>query len=187
MKLIIGLGNPGAQYAGSRHNIGFRVIDLLSQRHGIALGRKRLRAIHGKGEIDGEPVLLVQPQTFMNDSGDAVRRLAGFYQVSSAQDILLIYDDLSLDLGVLRLRRGGSDGGHRGVRSVLAHLGTPEVPRVRIGIGSPPPGVDAVDYVLSAFKASETKQVAEIVTTAAEATEFYLAEGIEAAMNRFNK
>lgn len=186
MKCIVGLGNPGAQYEDSRHNIGFRVIDLLAQRHGIALSRKRLRALHGRGEIAGEAVLLAKPITFMNDSGDAMRRLAAFYQVTSAGDLLVVYDDISLDLGVIRVRRGGSDGGHRGIRSILAHCHTQEIPRVRIGIGPPRPGVDTIDYVLSSFKASERKLVEETVERAADAVEFCLRNGIEAAMNAFN-
>jgi len=131
-------------------------------------------------------VLLAQPQTFMNNSGEAVSRLVAFYQIASPEQLLIIYDDINLQPGTIRIRRGGSDGGHRGMRSVIAYLGTEEIPRIRLGIGSPPPGVDAIDYVLSPFKASELRQAQELVERAAEAVEYYLEHGIEAAMNEFN-
>ncbi len=186
MKCIIGLGNPGAQYADTRHNVGSWVVTALAKRNDIPLKRKRLRAIHGKGEIAGQGVLLAWPQTFMNNSGEAVRRLVAFYQIESPQELLVIYDDINLELGAMRIRRGGSEGGHRGLRSVIAHLGTQEIPRLRLGIGSPPPGVEAVDYVLSPFKASERKVAQELVERAAECVECYLQHGVEAAMNEFN-
>lgn len=218
MKLIVGLGNPGSQYAETRHNIGFKVIELLATRNGITLNRKRMRAVYGKGIISGQPVLLAMPQTFMNESGDAVMRLAQFYKVTSAADILGVYDDISLELGTLRVRRSGSDGGHKGLRSIITRVGGGSaeehnhaqdvmlgrggrqhgvaaaaaqgalevIPRVRLGVGAPPAGVDAVGYVLSSFKASERKPVAELIEYAAEAVEYYLAHGIDDTMNRFN-
>ncbi len=185
MHAIVCLGNPGPEYSRTRHNVGFLVADYLAQRHGIDLARRRLRAVFGRGTIQGHDVLVVKPQTFMNDSGDAARRIVQFFQVEQA-DFVTVYDDIALELGVLRLRRGGSDGGHKGVRSLAAHLGTNELARVRLGIGAPPEGIGARDWVLSAFKPAERDKVEDMVARAAEAVECWLTEGIETAMGRYN-
>lgn len=185
MHVLVGLGNPGAQYAETRHNVGFLVIDRLADRHRIAVSRGRHRALFGRGRICGEDCLLVKPQTFMNDSGDAVLRLLRYYHLQPS-DVLLITDDLNLDLGAMRLRRGGSDGGHKGVRSVIHYLDTDQVPRVRLGIGRGPEGQGSIDYVLSPFAPSERERAQEMVEKAADAVECVLAEGLEAAMNQYN-
>ena len=169
MHVLVGLGNPGAQYAETRHNVGFLVVDRLALRHQITVSRQRHRALFARGRIGGEDCLLVKPQTFMNDS-----------------DVLVICDDLALDLGVMRLRRGGSDGGHKGVRSVIHYLDTDQVARLRLGIGRGPEGHSSIDYVLSSFARSERERAEEMVDKAADAVECVLREGLEAAMNRYN-
>ncbi len=185
MRCLVGLGNPGAQYAETRHNVGFLVVDRLAQRHQVGVTRGRHRALFGRGRIGDEDCLLVKPQTFMNDSGDAVLRLLLYYRLEPA-DVLLVYDDINLDLGVMRLRRGGSDGGHKGVRSVLHYLHTDQVARLRLGIGRPPEGASAINYVLSPFARSEMDRAQEMVDQAADAVEAVLREGLEVAMNRYN-
>jgi PTH1 family peptidyl-tRNA hydrolase len=185
MHVLVGLGNPGAQYAETRHNVGFLVLDRLAARHQITVTRGRHRALFGRGRIRGEDCLLVKPQTFMNDSGDAVLRLLLYYHLQPS-DVLLISDDLNLDLGVMRLRRGGSDGGHKGVRSVIHFLDTDQVARLRLGISRGPEGQGSIDYVLSPFARSERERAEEMVERAADAVECVLAEGLEAAMNRYN-
>lgn len=186
MHAIVCLGNPGAQYADTRHNVGFRVADQLAAQHGIDLRRRRLRSVFGRGTIAGRDVLVVKPQTFMNDSGDAARRVVQFFKIAQS-DFLVVYDDIALDLGAIRLRPGGSDAGHKGMRSIAAHLGTLDIVRLRLGIGAPPEGMTARDWVLSDFKAAEREQVEDMVARAAEAVEVFLGEGLEAAMNRFNQ
>jgi peptidyl-tRNA hydrolase, PTH1 family len=185
MHVLVGLGNPGAQYAETRHNVGFLVIDRLAARHQVGVTRQRHRAFYGRGRLAGEDCLLVKPQTFMNDSGDAVLRLLLYYRVQPS-DVLLIYDDLALDLGVMRLRRGGSDGGHKGVRSVIHYLDTDQVARLRLGIGRGPEGHGNIDYVLSPFAKSERERAQEMVDRATEAVECVLREGLDVAMNKYN-
>ena len=185
MHCLVGLGNPGAQYAETRHNVGFLVIDRLAERHQVGVTRGRHRALFGRGKIAGEDCLLVKPQTFMNDSGDAVLRVLLYYRLQPA-DVLLIYDDIALDLGVRRLRRGGSDGGHKGVRSVIRYLHTDQVARLRLGVGRLPEGAEAINYVLSPFARSERDRASEMVDQAADAVELCLREGLEVAMNRHN-
>jgi PTH1 family peptidyl-tRNA hydrolase len=185
MRCLVGLGNPGAQYAETRHNAGFLVIDRLAERHQVGVTRGRHRALFGRGKIAGEDCLLVKPQTFMNDSGDAVLRVLLYYRLQP-DDVLLIYDDIALDLGVLRLRRGGSDGGHKGVRSVIHYLGTDQVARLRLGVGRPPGSGDAINYVLSPFARSERDRADEMIDLGANAVELCLREGLDVAMNRHN-
>lgn len=186
MHAIVCLGNPGAEYENTRHNVGFRVADQLAAGHGIDLRRRRLRSVFGRGVIAGRDVLVVKPQTFMNDSGDAARRVVQFFRIAQP-DFLVVYDDIALDLGVIRMRRGGSDAGHKGMRSIAANLGTLEIARLRLGIGGPPEGMTARDWVLSDFKPGERERAEDMVARAAEAVEVFLGEGLEAAMNRFNQ
>ena len=185
MFCLVGLGNPGSEYAETRHNVGFRAIDLLATKHNVPVTRHRHRALFGRGTVAGEDCLLVKPQTFMNDSGDAVLRLLLYYHIAPAE-VILVHDELALDLGVIRLRRGGSDAGHKGVRSVIHYLKTPEIARVRLGIGRTPEGGNAINYVLSKFAKSEGEKVEEMVFRAAQAVETCLKEGLEVAMNRYN-
>ena len=184
MRCIIGLGNPESEYAGTRHNVGFRVIDLLAQRHGIRL-RRRLRSEVGQGHISGEPVLLIKPQTFMNNSGEAAVKVSDYFDLEP-QDLLIAYDDLDLELGRLRVRPAGSPGTHKGMRSVVDHLDTQQIPRLRLGIGPLPPGADAREFVLSRFEPVQIPTVDAMLLRAADTVEYCLSEGLQAAMNEFN-
>jgi PTH1 family peptidyl-tRNA hydrolase len=188
MKLIVGLGNPGKAYAGNRHNVGFRCIDRLSAEHRIPVKERRLRlkplkAVFGRGEVGGAPVVLAKPRTFMNLSGRAVAQLVRRFGVAP-DDLIVTHDDMDLPLGKIRIRRGGSAGGHKGVASIIDSLGSEGFTRVRIGIGRP--GGDEVSHVLGDFTAEEKATVTQAVDQAAEAARCILSDGIEAAMNRYN-
>lgn len=186
MKVVVGLGNPGRQYVGTRHNVGFEVVEHLAQRLGETDGwRRDFHSELMQTVVGNEIWLLVKPQTYMNRSGLAVATIVRFYQLPLT-DLLVVCDDLNLPLGQLRLRAEGSHGGHKGLLDVQQELGTPQYPRLRIGIGSPPPGQDAADYVLERFRPEERPVVAEAVQRATQAILCWLKEGIEAAMNRFN-
>jgi len=182
-KVIVGLGNPGNQYAGTRHNVGFAVVDLLAQ--GPRAGRFRSRFQAQVAELAEEPhqLLLVKPETFMNLSGRSVRQLVDFYQLPLTE-LLVVCDDINLPLGKLRFRAKGSHGGHNGLRNIQEHLGTQEYARLRIGVDAP--GHDAVDHVLGRFRPSERPVIDEAVQTAAQAVIVWVHQGIEAAMNRYN-
>ena len=184
--LIVGLGNPGREYAAHRHNVGFQVVDALAHSHKLTFsGRKGLARI-ARGEIGGQPVILAKPQTFMNLSGKSVGRLSRTLDVPPER-ILVIYDDLDLPLGRLRLRAEGSSGGHKGIRSIIDVLGTQAFPRLRVGIDRPPGRMDPVDYVLQPFDRDQKPFLADAVARAAAAVECWLNEGIVAAMDRFNR
>lgn len=183
--IVLGLGNPGEEYVATKHNVGWMVIDELAQRHGIQLRRERLKANYGRGRIAGREVVLAKPLTFVNLSGDAALRLAIFFRVK-VRNFLVVLDDMNLPPGAVRLRPGGSDGGHKGLRSILETFGTADVPRLRIGIG-PPEGMDAVQWVLSPFNEDLQPIMAAAIKAAADCVETYLAEGSEAAMQRYNR
>jgi PTH1 family peptidyl-tRNA hydrolase len=188
MFLIVGLGNPGEEYANTRHNVGFKVADDLARRHGMTFRRGRGRAPSqmASGSIRGQSVVLMKPLTYMNDSGVAVRAAADFYKVPPGQ-IVVVYDDMDLPLGRIRIREAGSHGGHNGIRSIIAHLRTDEVARIRIGIGRPAgEGRGATGHVLGGFRADERPVVEQAIDAAADAVELTIAEGAIAAMNRFN-
>ena len=185
MILIAGLGNPGRDYAGTRHNIGFGVITRISDQYNIPLNSKEHKAVCGKGFIGGEKVILAQPQTFMNLSGESVGSLANYYKIEP-EDIIIAYDDIDLEVGQLRVRRKGSAGGHNGVKNIIAHLGTNEFPRVKVGVGAKPQGGDLARHVLGRFSKAEEKEMGEVLDLAAEAVGTIVSEGVEAAMNRFN-
>jgi peptidyl-tRNA hydrolase, PTH1 family len=182
--LIAGLGNPGPRYAANRHNIGFMAVARLADANGIKLGRGRNKTRIGEGRIAGRAVLLVQPQTFMNRSGDAVGPLADYYRIPP-ENILVIYDDLDLPLGTLRLREQGGSGGHNGMKSIANHLGQ-GFPRLRLGIGRPPGRMDPAAYVLQDFSKEEQLLVAEVLGKAQEAVATFLQDGIELAMSQHN-
>ena len=187
MKLIVGLGNPGPRYRGTRHNVGFRVVDGFASRLGIPLEQSRFDGRFGRGRVHGIDVGLLEPQTFMNDSGRAVAAALGFLPIDEVStDLLVVYDDADLPLGRLRLRARGGDGGHLGLRDVIASIGTQELPRLRFGIGRPPDSQDTVAHVLEEFSSSETDALAQALGHASAAVEALLAEGIVAAMDRFN-
>ena len=184
--VVVGLGNPGAGYDGTRHNLGFLVVDELSRRHGIAVTRSKFSALWGQGRLGGEQVVLVKPQTYMNLSGDAVQPLARFFQAPPAR-VLVVCDDFSIDLGALRLRAKGSDGGHNGLKSLIARLGTQEFPRLRMGMGPLPPHFDVADFVLSRFARADHEAVQQLVQRAADAVECFAEHGLDTTMNRFNR
>lgn len=184
-KLIVGLGNPGRQYAHHRHNVGFQCLDRLAQTHGLSFARQRAKASLALGKIANVRVVLAKPLTYMNLSGQAVKPLVGFYRLSLA-DLLVIYDDLDLPLGTIRLRPEGGSGGHKGVRSIIEALGSQNFPRLRVGIGRPPDN-DAISYVLSDFTAEEQITLESVYEKVGAAVELFLQEGIEVAMNRYNR
>ncbi len=186
MILIIGLGNPGSQYEYSRHNLGYRVVEALSRRLGPLKPVRKGAAICAEVEYSGKKVILAQPLTYMNRSGQAVRGLLRDYPVEF-NNMLIVYDDLDLPPGSIRLKRGGGSAGHRGLQSIVDLLGTESFPRLRIGIGKPPPGCDVPDYVLQRIPDAEAELFEMVLGDAVEAVLLYLSEGIEAAMNRYNR
>lgn len=186
MKLIIGLGNPTKKYEGTRHNVGFEVIDLLAKMSGIRVTEKKHKALCGLGLVNGVKVLLAKPQTYMNLSGESVRALSDFYKVPS-QDILIIHDDIDLPAGSVRIRKNGSAGGHNGMKDIIRHLGTQEIPRIRIGVGTKPEGWDLADYVLSRYSGEDAKLITQAEQSAAEAAVLIAAGEIVQAMNKYNR
>jgi PTH1 family peptidyl-tRNA hydrolase len=182
--LIVGLGNPGRAHAFNRHNVGFMAVDKLALRAGIELRRVQSKAIVGSGRLADRPVILAKPQTFMNLSGEAVGALAGYYRIPPAA-ILVVYDELDIPFGVIRLREKGGAGGHNGMRSLIQHLGN-DFPRLRLGIGRPPGRMDAAAYVLQDFGRDELPLVSEMLTTAGEAIESFVRHGINLTMTRYN-
>ena len=185
MYIIVGLGNPSKNYDGTRHNVGFEVIDRLSREYNISVDLKKHKAICGKGVIEGVKVILAKPQTFMNLSGESVRELVDYYKVES-KDLIVIYDDISLEPGQLRIRAKGSAGGHNGIKNIIAHLGTQEFPRIKVGIGEKPKGWDLADYVLSRFQGEERETMDDAFSQAAEAVKVMVTEGMNEAMNKYN-
>jgi PTH1 family peptidyl-tRNA hydrolase len=182
--LIVGLGNPGRKYQRNRHNVGFMVVDRLAELHGISLSRVQSRALVGNGRIANQSVILAKPQTMMNLSGDAVGPIATYYNVPPA-NVLVIYDELDLPFGVIRLREKGGAGGHNGMKSIINHLGN-EFPRLRLGIGRPPGRMPPAAYVLQDFGKEDVSAVSELMDTAVKAVETYLTEGINLAMTKHN-
>lgn len=185
MKLIVGLGNPTRAYDGTRHNVGFGVITELADKHGISVDTKKHKALIGKGIIGGEKVILAKPQTFMNLSGESVREIVDYYQLD-LEDVLIIFDDVSLDVGQLRIRTKGSAGGHNGVKSIIAHLGSDAFARIKVGVGEKPAKMDLADYVLGRFHGEELLQIREGIEQAAAAAQLIVCGELQTAMNRYN-
>ncbi len=183
--MIVGLGNPGPEYVANRHNVGFRCVERLGAAYQISFDRRQKKALVARGVIQEQHVVLVKPQTFMNESGLAVAPLARFYRVEPAR-LLVVYDDLDLPPGTIRLRAEGGSGGHRGMRSIIEHLGTQKFPRLRIGIGRPPGQMDPAAYVLQDFSADEELLLDDTLRLACEAIVTWLQQGIEIAMSRYN-
>lgn len=183
--LIAGLGNPGKKFDNTRHNVGFDTIDLLSHRHGIKVTKLKFKALIGEGTIHGTKVVLIKPQTFMNLSGESIRDAVSWYKVPM-DNLIIIYDDVDLSLGKIRVRPKGSSGTHNGMRSVIYQLQSDEFPRIRIGIDRPPENWDMADYVLSKFNAEDRGIVSESIDRAANAAALIVRSGTEAAMNLFN-
>jgi PTH1 family peptidyl-tRNA hydrolase len=183
--VIVGLGNPGPPYERTRHNAGFLLVRELAAAHAIRLGQERHGAIVGDGRLGARRCLLALPQTYMNRSGEAVRRLLSFTDLDPAS-LVVVHDDMDLPLGRLRLRRGGGAGGHRGIASIIEHLGSPDFTRLKIGVGRPPAGVPAEGYVLQEFAAAERDPLRDALARGVSALEVYLDRGLEAAMNACN-
>ncbi len=185
MKIVVGLGNPGDKYEGTRHNVGFDVLAELGRRGGAGRPKARFEAMVTEVACGGEKLLLVAPQTFMNISGRSVQQFVRFFQ-APLTEVLVVCDDLNLKVGQLRLRSSGSAGGQKGLQSILTCLGSEAVPRLRLGIGRPPPNFDAADYVLSRFRGEELEQMDGAISRAASAVDVWVRDGISAAMNQFN-
>ncbi len=187
MKLIVGLGNPGIEYQFTPHNIGFLAVDRLAEQHHVRIANRRCRALTGKATIAGHEVLLAKPETYMNLSGTSVRELVEEYEIEPARDLLVIYDELDLPLGAMRIRERGSSAGHNGMESIIGALGTQEVPRMRLGIAPDHDVRDGAKYVLSQLKKSQLPVVDEVLDRAARAVEVIFTEGIAKAMSLFNQ
>lgn len=187
MFIIVGLGNPTTEYEGTRHNVGFEVIDAIADKYNISMTERKHRAFCGKGIIAGQKVLLIKPQTYMNLSGESVRSALDFYKVDPESEILVIYDDVSLGVGQLRIRKKGSAGGHNGIKNIIAHLGTSVFLRIKVGVGEKPKEYDLADYVLGHFSKEDKVLMQDGYKDATEAVEMILMGDIETAMNQFNK
>lgn len=187
MFIIAGLGNPDRQYEGTRHNAGFDVIDRIAEKYNIAVDTKKHRAYIGKGIIDGQKVILAKPQTYMNLSGESIRSLVDYYKIDEENELLVVYDDISLDVGQLRIRAKGSAGGHNGIKNIIAHLGTQVFPRIKVGVGEKPKGYDLADYVLGHFSKAERERMEEGYDNAVRAAEMIVSGQLSEAMNEFNR
>jgi len=187
VKLIVGLGNPGIEYQFTPHNMGFLAVDRIAEQHGVRVSNRQCRALTGRAVIADHEVLLAKPETYMNLSGMSVRELMRQHQVDPAQDLIVIYDELDLPLGAIRIRQRGSSAGHNGMESIIGALGSEEFVRMRLGIGPDHPVKDGARYVLGQFKKSQYAVVDEELDTAAEAVRVIMGEGVAKAMSRFNR
>lgn len=183
--IIAGLGNPGNKYNGTKHNVGFEALDILSREYSIDISKLKHKALLGEGKIGGKRVVLVKPQTFMNLSGESLREIVSWYK-ADINKVIIIYDDIDLDLGKIRVRPKGSSGSHNGMKSLIYHLQNDNFPRVRIGIGKPKPGWDLANYVLSRFDKDEQEIIGEATQKSANAAVEIIKNGVESAMNKFN-
>ena len=187
MYIIAGLGNPGKEYENTRHNIGFDVIDRLAEEENIAVMESKHKALIGKGYVAGQKVILAKPQTFMNLSGESIREIVDYYKVDDTTELIVISDDISLDVGQLRIRKKGSAGGHNGIKNIIANLGTDVFPRIKIGVGEKPKKYDLADYVLGHFSKEDRELMEEGYDRADHAVGMILNGEIEAAMNQYNR
>ena len=187
MFVIAGLGNPTQKYEHTRHNIGFDVIAYLADQYNISVNTKKFKGLCGSGFVEGQKVTLLKPQTFMNLSGQSIREAVDFYKLNPAEELIVIYDDIALDPGYLRVRRKGSAGGHNGIKDIISHLGSQEFLRIRVGVGEKPESFDLADYVLGRFPAEERKKVDEAVRCAADAVGLMVQSRTDEAMNLYNK
>ena len=187
MYIIAGLGNPTQQYDHTRHNIGFDTITYLADRYHITMNTKKFQAICGTGVIEGQKVLLLKPQTYMNLSGNSIGEAVNFYKLDPATEVIVIYDDIALEPGYIRVRKKGSAGGHNGIKDIIAHLGTQEFQRIRVGVGEKPKDYDLAAYVLGHFAAEDRKKVEEAIAQAADAVELMVRDRADEAMNLYNK
>jgi len=186
VKIIVGLGNPGISYRMTRHNIGFQGVDRLAKINHISIRTKRFKSLYGTGWIDSQQVILAKPMTFMNRSGEAVKKAADFFHLG-IEDLIVVHDDLDLPFGKLRFKQRGGDGGHQGIRSIIESMGGNNFLRLKVGIGRPPEGMEPAEYVLEVFNKIEESRLDQILFQAAESLKIMLLEGLETAMNRFQK
>lgn len=186
MFVIVGLGNPGKKYENTRHNVGFMAIDALAEKYGISISEKKHKALCGSGVIEGMKVLLVKPQTYMNLSGESVAEVLNFYKLDPEEEMLVIYDDISLAPGNIRIRKKGSAGGHNGIKSIIAHAGTQGFMRIKIGVGEKPSGWDLADYVLGHFSEEDTVKLKEIMPDVIQAAVLMTQGDVQKAMNDYN-
>jgi PTH1 family peptidyl-tRNA hydrolase len=184
-RLVVGLGNPGAEYSTTRHNVGFMAVDLIADEYSISLSKKKFNLIYGQGQVEGVPVVLAKPQSFMNRSGLPTRQIADYFRILS-KDIFVIHDDIDLAFERIKIKTKGGDGGHRGVRSVMDAFGGGDFARLRIGVGRSEVGIGVVDHVLGKFDTAETKLLDHIITISGDAVVSFLCKGAEETMNRFN-
>lgn len=187
MYVIAGLGNPGRRYEATRHNMGFDAVDVLVDRHQIPESGVRSDAMYGKGRIGAERVVLLKPLLYMNLSGGPIRAMCDYYKIDPEEELIVLYDDIDLEPGQIRVRKKGSAGGHNGMKDIIRHLGTQGFTRVKIGVGAKPPGWDLADHVLSRFPSGERRAVDEAIERAADAVETIIREGADAAMNLYNR
>jgi PTH1 family peptidyl-tRNA hydrolase len=187
MYIIAGLGNPTKKYEHTRHNIGFDVITYLADKYNISMNTARFKGICGSGVIEGQKVLLLQPQTFMNLSGSSIGEAVSFYKLDPASELIVIYDDIALEPGYIRIRKKGSAGGHNGIKDIIAHLGSQEFLRIRVGVGEKPKDYDLADYVLGRFSKEDREKVEEAIQYAAAAVGMMVRDETDAAMNQYNK
>lgn len=186
MYVVVGLGNPGRQYENTRHNIGFDVVDAIAEKAGITINNREGKALTGKGIFGGQKVLLVKPQTFMNLSGESVRAIIDYYKIDEIEELIVVSDDISLDVGKIRIRKKGSAGGHNGLKNIILHLGHDNFKRVKMGVGEKPSGYDLADYVLGHFSKEDREKLEDSTDRAVKAIEMMIAEGADKAMNCFN-
>ena len=187
MYIIAGLGNPGTQYMGTRHNAGFSVIDALADQYNISVDTQKHKGMIGKGMIEGEKVILVKPMTYMNLSGESVRELVNYYKVDPESELIVVYDDISLAPGQIRIRKKGSAGGHNGIKNIIANLGSSVFPRIKVGVGEKPKGYDLADYVLGKFSKEDRVLMEEGYDLACEASALIMQGAIDQAMNEYNQ
>lgn len=186
MFVIVGLGNPGKKYENTRHNAGFMSIDALAEKFGINISEKKHKALCGTGVIEGNKVLLIKPQTFMNVSGESVRSVMDFYKIDPEEDMIVIYDDISLAPGNIRIRKKGSAGGHNGIKSIIAHAGTQNFMRIKVGVGEKPSGWDLADYVLGHFSEEDNQKLKDVMPDIIQAATLMVQGDVDKAMNDFN-
>ena len=187
MYLIAGLGNPGKQYEATRHNMGFDTIDCLVETYNVPQGGVKFNAMYGKGIIGGEKAILMKPLSYMNLSGGPIQEMSSYFKIDPETELIVIYDDIDLEPGQLRIRKKGSAGGHNGIKDIIRRLGTEKFIRIRVGVGAKPKGWDLADFVLGHFSDSDRKLVDEGINDATEAVEMILSEGVDAAMNKYNR
>ena len=186
MYIIVGLGNPGTRYDHTRHNVGFDCITRIAEEYNIPMDYEKHKAICGSGYIEGQKVLLAKPQTYMNLSGESVRQLVDFYKITE-DELVVIYDDISLDVGQIRIRKKGSAGGHNGMKNIIAHIGSQDFKRIKVGVGDKPEGWDLADYVTGHFSKEDQEVICDTEKKVVQAVKLMLTEDVDAAMNQFNK